>query len=159
VAAPVIPLTTTVPVTGAFSLTVDSTDTVTLAVNGNTATAPMTPVVVTDTRNTYPGWAVVGQAADFTGSGTAAGASISGDQLGWVPTGTSLGTNVLLGNAVTPGAPGLSTQSFLASVLAGNGNGYGTSTLGANLTLAIPPAAAAGPYTGSLTVTADTTLG
>jgi hypothetical protein len=66
-----VPLTTTVPAVGAFSHT---TDTVTLTVNGDTA-AP-TPVVVTDTRDTFPGWAVSGEAAGFTGSGTASGASI-----------------------------------------------------------------------------------
>jgi hypothetical protein len=36
------------------------------------------------------------------------------------------------------------------------GSGYGTSTLGADLTLAVPAATAAGPYSGSLTVTAIT---
>ena len=47
---------------------------------------------------------------------------------------------------------------FLAFAHAGSG--YGTSTLGANLSLAIPPApqSAAGSYTSSLTVTAVTSL-
>ncbi len=64
-----IPLAVTDPPTGAFTLTVDSTDTVTLAVSGLTATAATTPVIVSDTRNTFPGWAVSGQSAAFTGSG------------------------------------------------------------------------------------------
>jgi hypothetical protein len=152
-----MPLATTVPAAGAFTLTVDTADTVTLAVNGNSATTATTPVVVSDTRNTYPGWSVSGQAADFTGSGTAAGASISGDHLGWIPTGTSLGTGVTLGPAVAPAAPGLgSTAAVLASAHAGSG--FGTSTLGANLALAIPATAAEGGYTGSLTVSAVTAL-
>jgi hypothetical protein len=152
-----IPLATTVPANGTFTLTVDTTDTVTLAVSGSSAAAATTPVVVTDTRNTYPGWSVSGQAADFTGSGTAAGASISGNQLGWAPTSTSLGTNVTLGGIMAPAGPGLgTTAAVLASAPAGSG--YGTSKLGADLTLAIPPAAAEGDYTGSLTVTAVTSL-
>ena len=36
------------------------------------------------------------------------------------------------------------------------GHGFGTSTLGANLTLAIPPSAVAGPYDAGLVVTAVT---
>lgn len=153
-----IPLATTVPMTGAFSLTVDTTDTITLTVSGNNATAAMTPITVSDTRNTYPGWSVSGQAADFTGSATAAGASISGNQLGWMP--TSAGTlpqGVTLGGAVPPSAPGLgTTPAVLASAHAGSG--YGSSTLGANLTLAIPAAAAEGPYVSSLTVDTVTSL-
>lgn len=152
-----IPLATNVPAVGTFTLTVDTTDTVTLAVNGNTATAAITPVVVSDTRNSYPGWELSGEADDFTGSGTAAGASVPGNQLGWTPTASSLAPGVTLGGTVTPAGPGLGTQpGFLAFAHAGSG--YGTSTLGASLTLAIPATAAAGDYTGSLTVTAITAL-
>jgi hypothetical protein len=93
-----VPLAVTVPVSGTFSLTVDSADTVILVVSGNTATAAATPVVVSDTRNTYPGWVVSGQVDDFTNA--AAGTSISGDQLGWMPTGSSLAPGVLLGRTV-----------------------------------------------------------
>ena len=153
-----VPLATSVPAVGAFTLTVDTTDTVTLTVSGNNATAGTTPVTVSDTRNTYPGWSVSGQAADFVGSGTAAGASISGNQLGWTPTTVGpLPQGVTLGAPVAPAAPGLgTTPALLASAPAGGG--YGTSTLGANLTLAIPATAAAGSYTGSLTVDAVTAL-
>jgi phosphate transport system substrate-binding protein len=150
-----IPLGTSVPVNGEFTLTVDTADTVTLAVTGNSATAAATPVVVSDTRNTYPGWSVSGQAADFTGSGTATGASIPGNQLGWAPTGMSLAASVTLGGVVAPAAPGLGTAAaVLASAPAGSG--FGTSQLGADLTLAIPPEAEVGDYTGSLSVTAVT---
>ena len=138
-----------------------STDTVTLVVSGDNATAATTPIVVSDTRNTYPGWVVSGQVDDFTGSGTAAGSSISGNQLGWTPTGSSLAPGVMLGRTVPPADPGLGTvPGFLALAHAGSGSGFGTSTLGANLALAIPPApeSAAGSYTSSLNVTAVTSL-
>lgn len=152
-----IPLAVTDPPTGAFTLTVDSTDTVTLAVSGLTATAATTPVIVSDTRNTFPGWAVSGQSAAFTGSGAAAGGTIPGDQLGWAPTASALGDAVTLGVAVAPDSPGLgSTPGTLAFAHAGHG--FGTSTLGANLTLAIPAATAAGAYTAGLTVTAVTSF-
>jgi phosphate ABC transporter phosphate-binding protein len=147
-----IPLATTVPPVGAFSLTVDSTDTVTLAVDGYNAAGTLTPVVVSDTRNTYPGWSVSGVMANFTGSGTAAGSAIAGGQLGWTPTAGPIGTGVTLGSAIAPAAPGLGTPAVLA--LAYAGNGYGTSTLGANLLLEFPAATPAGPYTGGLTITA-----
>jgi ABC-type phosphate transport system substrate-binding protein len=156
-----IPLAVAVPLTGTFTLTVDAADTVTLVVTGNTATAATTPIIVSDTRNSYPGWEVSGQVDDFTGSGTAAGWTVSGNQLGWTPTGSSLAPGATLGGAVTPGSPGLGdTPGIMAFAHAGSGSGYGTSTLGANLTLAIPPVpeSAAGSYTSSLTVTAVTSL-
>jgi hypothetical protein len=126
-------------------------------VSGNTATAATTPISVTDTRNTYPGWEVSGQAGDFTGSGTAAGSSISGNQLGWTPTGNPVAPGVTLGGTVPPGGPGLGTfPGFLAFAHAGSG--YGTSVLSANLTLDIPVQAATGPYAGALTISAVTAL-
>ena len=150
------PLTVTVPASGSFTLTV-ATGTVTLTVSGSGATGVLNPVTVSDTRNTFPGWSVSGQESDFAGSGTAAGYTFSGNQLGWVPTDTALGTGVTLGGTVTPAAPGLgTTAAVLAQAAAPNGSG--TSVLGANLTLAIPATAAAGPYTGSLTITAVTSL-
>ena len=152
----VIPLAVQVPATGTFTLTVDTTTTVNLLVSGSTATASTTPIVVSDTRNTFPGWSVSGQDSNWTGSGTAAGATISGNQLGWQPTNTgTLPQGVTLGPTVPPASPGLgTTPAVLASVHAGTGNGVGTSTLGANLTLAIPTGQAAGPYTSGLTITA-----
>jgi len=145
-----------VPASGSFTLTV-APGTVNLTVAGTNAIGALNPITVSDTRNTYPGWSVSGQAADFTGSGTAAGATISGNQVGWMPTDTSLATGATLGGTVTPVAPGLgTTAATLASAHAGFG--FGTSALGANLTLAIPAATEAGAYTSSLTVTAVTTL-
>ncbi|HEX3965420.1 MAG TPA: hypothetical protein VHZ03_53710 [Trebonia sp.] len=37
-----------------------------MAESGDTATGALIPVTVSDTRNTYPGWSVVGQVTDFT---------------------------------------------------------------------------------------------
>ena len=151
-----LPLATTVPAVGSLSLTV-APSTVTLAVSGANAAGTLSPVTVTDTRNTYPGWSVSGQAGDFAGSGSAAGSAISGSQLGWVPTDTSLATGAALGPTVAPATPGLGGMpGILASAAAGGG--LGTSLLGANLTLAIPPTAAAGPYASTLTVTAVAAL-
>lgn len=147
------PIAVTVPATGAFTLTV-APGTVNLTASGSAATGALQPITVSDTRNTFPGWSVSGQVADFTGSGTAAGGTISGNQLGWTPTDTSL-SDAQLGSPVTPASPGLgTTAAVLASALAGHG--FGTSVLGANLDLAIPPSSPAGPYTSLLTVTAVT---
>jgi hypothetical protein len=148
------PLAMTVPASGSFTLTV-GTGTVPLVVSGSDATGSLNLITVTDSRNTYPGWSVSGQASDFFGSGGAAGGTISGNQLGWMPIG-SVTTGATLGSTVTPAAPGLgSTAAVLAS--AAPGGGVGTSSLGANLTLDIPPSAAAGPYLSTLTITAVTT--
>lgn len=151
-----IPLAVTVPATGTFTLTVDTTDTVTLAVSGSTATAATTPITVSDTRNTYPGWSVSGLGNDFAGSGTAAGATLPcAGNLTWTPTNTgTLPQGVTLGSATTSVCP---TAAVLASVHAGTGNGAGTTTLGANLFLNIPSGQVAGPYAGGLGITATTT--
>ncbi len=152
-----IPLAVSVPQSGSFSLTVDTTDLVNLTASGLTATGTTTPITVNDTRNSYPGWSVSGQDGSWTGTGTAAGGTFTGNQLGWTPTDTALAPGVTLGSAVTAASPGLGTAAPLASVHAALGNGYGTTTLGANLTLAIPATAPAGPYTSGLTISAVTT--
>jgi len=143
------PLAVTVPQSGTFTLTV-APGTVNLTATGLTATGALQPITVSDTRNTFPGWSVTGQAADFTGSGTAAGSTISGNQLGWTPTGT-VSDGTLGGTVGVPRGIG-STAAVLAS--AAVGHGFGTSNLGATLNLIIPASAAAGPYTSTLTVTA-----
>jgi phosphate ABC transporter phosphate-binding protein len=153
--ADVEPLTIAVPQTGSFSLTVPA-GTVNLSVAGQTAAGALNPITVADTRNSYPGWSVSGQESSFAGSGTAAGSTIPGNQLGWTPIAITLGGGANLGAPVGPADPGMgTTPATLAYAEAGSG--YGTSTLGANLYLAIPPTAAAGPYLGTLTVTAVTT--
>jgi hypothetical protein len=151
-----IPLAVSVPQSGSFSLTVDTTDVVTLTATGLTAAGATTPITVADSRNSYPGWSVSGQDGAWTGTGTAAGGTFLGSQLGWTPTDTALAPAVTLGSPVNPVTPGLGTAATLASVHAGLGNGYGTSKLGANLALVIPPTAPAGPYTSGLTISAVT---
>jgi Bacterial Ig-like domain (group 3) len=149
------PLAVTVPPSGSFTLTV-SAGTVNLTGPGLTVDGLLNPITVSDTRNSYPGWSVSGQAASFTGSGTAAGGVISGDQLGWVPAGTTLGDGVTLGPGVAAGSGLGTTAAVLAS--AQSGHGFGTSVLGAILSLDIPPLTLPGPYSGTLTVTALTSL-
>jgi hypothetical protein len=135
---------------------VDTVDIVTLAVSGSTATAATTKITVSDTRTTYPGWSVTGQDTTWTGAGTASGSTIPGDQLGWTPASSgTLPHGVTLGSQVTPANPGLgSTPAVLASAHSGNGNGYGTTVLGANLTLIIPVAQQPGSYAANLTISA-----
>jgi hypothetical protein len=148
------PITVTVPQTGTLTVTVaPGTVSLTTANPPTSATGTLQNVTVTDTRNFVPGWSVSGQESDFTGSGTAAGATISGNQLGWAPTSVgALQGGAILGGTVAPAAPGLgSTAAVLAQAHAGNG--LGVNTLSANLTLAIPATQLAGPYAGSLTIT------
>jgi phosphate ABC transporter phosphate-binding protein len=140
------------PITGSLTVTV-AAGTVDLTVSGYAATGALSQVTVSDTRNNSPGWSVSGQAADFTGSGSAAGSTISGNQLGWIPTlGVGpVGAGVTLGGTVTV-PPGLgTTAAVLASAPAGRG--FGTSALDASLFLLIPPTARPGIYTSTLTVT------
>jgi hypothetical protein len=91
---------------------------------------------------------------------TVAGSAIPGNQLGWAPTDTTLATGAALGPAVTPASPGLGSATAVLALAhaATPGSGTGTSVLGANLTLAIPGSAAAGPYASTLTVTAVNSL-
>jgi Bacterial Ig-like domain (group 3) len=153
------PLSVTIPASGTFTLTVPTTA-VTLTVSGSTATGALNTITVSDTRNTFPGWSVSGQSSNFTGSGTAAGATISGNQLGWVPTDATLATGAALGPTVSPASPGLGTTAAILALAhaATPGSGFGTSQLGANLTLAIPTGQRAGPYAATMTITAVTSL-
>lgn len=147
------PLAVTVPTSGVFTLTVGA-GTVSLTVNGagTSATGQLFPITVSDTRNTFPGWSVSGQAAHFLNTTSNPHGDISGDQLGWVPTDTQL-TDAVLGGTVNPATPGLgTTAAVLASAAAGHG--VGTSVLSANLTLNIPTGSPAGAYSSNLTLTA-----
>jgi hypothetical protein len=150
------PVTIAVPRGGAFVLTVAS-GTVNLAVSGLSATGTLGDVTVTDTRNYYPGWSVTGQDSAFAGTGTAAGSTVPGNQLGWVPTAVgSLEDGATLGGTVAPVSPGLATTAAtLAS--APQNCGFGTNVMSANLTLDIPALAVAGPYSSVMTITAIVT--
>jgi phosphate ABC transporter phosphate-binding protein len=146
-------VTVTNPPAGAFTFTAPTTSTITLTFNGNTAFGAMNAITITDTRNTYPGWSVLGQASDFTNPTSQPAGDFSGTFLGWAPSG-ELASGAVLGPAVTPASPGLGTTgAVLASASAGAG--FGTSTLGAELLLRNPPLAPSGAYTGVLTLTAD----
>jgi hypothetical protein len=153
-----VPVAVILPTTGAFTLTSDTADTVSLAVSasGLSAGSATTPITASDTRNTFPGWSVAGQVTNWTGSGPATGATISGNQLGWTPTSTGgLPKGVSLGSAVDPANPGLgATPAVLASVHSGVGDGFGTAILGADLSLLIPATQEAGPYSAELTISA-----
>ena len=175
-----IPLAVSVPLSGTFTLTVNTTTWVVLSVNsaGTTGTAATTPIVVTDTYNSYPGWSVTGEATQWNGvtntttqtpSGYPAASDIpadhgsqhiAADQLGWAPTNTgTLPTGVTLGNAITAGTTGTGLgDAFqpLATGAPGVGSFTGASgvTLGANLTLAIPAGQEEGPYAAFLNIDA-----
>lgn len=175
-----IPLAVTVPLSGTFTLTVQSTTWVPLTVNsaGTTGTAATTPIVVVDTYNSYPGWSVTGEATSWHGvtnptaetpSGYPAGTnpdiptdhgqqSIPADQLGWHPTDTgTVPSGVQLGGDVTAGTGHLGDAfQTLASAAPGVNSftGAGGVTLGANLTLAIPAGQEEGPYAADLNIDA-----
>jgi hypothetical protein len=181
-----IPLAVIVPASGTFSVSVNTTQWVVLNVTDPTnpidATAATTPITVTDTRNSYPGWSVSGQSTALSGTipSTPAGypaynaatvaadhatQSIAADQLGWTPTGpATLPPGVHLGNQVPAGTTtnGLGdVAQVLASVHAGTGDGFtGTAgaVFGANLDLAIPAGQEAGPYAGFLNITSVNAL-
>ncbi len=152
------PISVTIPPSGALTVTV-APGAVNLAVSATggtlTATGVLTDVTVTDTRNTYPGWAVSGQESAFTGSGPAVGATVPADSLGWVPVAVGpLTGGATLGPAVAPGtSPGGlgDTPAVLAQAAAGSG--FGTNTVSADLTLDIPGGTLAGVYAGELTIT------
>ena len=146
----------TIPPSGSLSVSVTpSTVSLTLNTAGTQATGTLGNVTVTDSRNSYPGWSVSGQEAAFAGSGTAAGQSIAGDQLGWSPAAVgTLGTGVTLGPLIAPGtSPGGLGDTGGVLFSATPGNGFGTNEANAALTLDIPTGQVAGAYAGSLTIT------
>jgi hypothetical protein len=153
--------TSAIPITGSTGSSTATGDFGTQSPTGANSTTSTAGVQIADSRNTYPGWYVTGQTSNFTGTGSLpATDTISGNQLGWTPnTGETFATSgtaeVTLGSAVTPASPGLgTTAAMLFSAPAGGGNG--TFDASALLTLDIPTGAAAGSYTGTLTITAVT---
>jgi hypothetical protein len=147
-------ITVTAPPTGAFTFTSPANATVPLTVSGSTATGTLVPLTVSDTRNTYPGWSVLGQATDFTNPTSTPAGTITAANFNWTPTTTTPG-DFTLGPASTTG---LGTAQALASAAAGHGNsGTSAFSLGASLSLAIPASAPAGGYSSTLTLTANPT--
>ena len=148
-----MPISVTITQSGTLSVSVVNTA-VPLSLNsaGTVATGTLGNVTVNDSRNSYPGWSVSGQEANFAGPGTA---SIPGDQLGWMPAfvgsavdGAVLGPTIAAGTS--PGGLG-DTGGVLIS--ATPGNGFGINVANAALTLDIPNGQIPGSYAGSLTVT------
>lgn len=145
-----------IPATGSFTFTVSPTpvDLGTATANGDNleATGQLSPVTVSDTRNSAPGWSVAGQVSDFSDGNSA---TIDGDSLGWTPAVTTQDTasDVTAGAAITAGSnPGLKEGSTLGS--AGANQGVGNSTLGGGLDLVVPASQNAGSYSATLTITA-----
>jgi len=115
------------------------------------ATGTLRNITIADSRSWAPGWSVWGQESDFIGGRGAQPPTIPGAALGWVPTGTVAG-GATLGPAVAADHPGLGGRAHVLA-RAARGSGRGTSTLSADLTLAVPVAAALGvPYSGLLTI-------
>jgi phosphate ABC transporter phosphate-binding protein len=147
-----VPVTAIVPPTGTFTVTIPAG--VTLTQSGASATGNLTPIIVSDSRNTYPGWSVSGLAGNFTGTGLAIPYTIPADDLGWVPGTATLPAGITLGPAIVAGtSPGGLGDAGGVLADAADGYGYGTYTFDAALTLDIPAAAPAGSYTGTLTIT------
>jgi Bacterial Ig-like domain (group 3) len=149
-----VPVSVTIASTGTFTVTIPTTA-ATLTPNsaGTSATGSLGTVTVTDSRNTFPGWAVYGEeTTNFVGSGLPSGATITdipSDDLGWQPAGTVEGGATLGPSAADIGAT--AGPAVLAQALAGAG--FGTDALDPTLTLTIPSGTPAGTYTGGVVIT------
>jgi len=155
---------------GEVSMTVADNNGVTLTENGTNAaarqfTGTLPTVTVTDTRlpeeiPTGDFWAVVGQAGQFTSTGTET-ATIGPEYLGWAPRLISESeTGVVAAgepvSSVIPdgtGAPavGLQGQELLVST-ANSADEIGTWEVNADLALRTPVDVTAGEYTSTLTL-------
>lgn len=150
-----VSIAVTVPQTGTLTVTV-AAGVVNLTEQGTgvpqTSTGTLPGVTVTDSRNYSPGWSVSGQESAFSGSGNA---TVSGDQLGWVPVAVdALVGGASLGPVVNPGtSPGGLGDSAGVLAYADVGSGVGTNVLSALLTLDIPASTPAGAYGGQLFIT------
>jgi len=125
----------------------------TLAGQYYSANGRLNQVTVADNRDaSFGGWTVNGTMSVFTnGSST-----FSGDNLGWIPqvASTTPGQTVAAGAAVNPlASPGLGSGKTLASS-ASAATARGIAQLDARLLLLIPVSAAAGTFTGTLTLSA-----
>jgi len=149
-----VDVSVSLPATGGLALTVggDKADLGAAKLSSDLSTyrasGALPEVKVTDLRAANPGWSLTGQVTDLTsGSNT-----IDGKQLGWRPkvTATADGQTVKAGSRVRPGT-GLEAPKELASAAAGQGTG--TATVGADLSLSVPSWARGGTYTGVITIT------
>jgi hypothetical protein len=120
------------------------------------ASGILNQVTVSDTRDTDTGWTVNGTMSDFS----SAGATFSGDHLGWTPFVTDDSDLTMAGydqiatagsNVLPATTGGLATAKPLASAAAGHG--LGVASFDARLKVLIPSSARSGTYTGTLTFT------
>ena len=149
-----IPVSVTIAPTGSFSVTVPTATAVLTPNAGNTlATGNLGAITVSDSRNSFPGFAVYGQeTSNFAGSGLPAGVSVTSipsDNLGWQPAGTVAGGATLGSSAADIGLT--AGPSVLVQALAGSG--FGTDTLNPGLTLTLPASTPTGVFTGAVTIT------
>ncbi|MBZ5734726.1 hypothetical protein K8Z61_09480 [Nocardioides sp. TRM66260-LWL] len=129
------------------------------------ASGSLDPIVVSDTRAGDPGWTASGSVTDFVQTRDAT-QRISGYDLGWTPTMTSVSSNQAPGFALGPrirpalvaagGIPadpdlGLHDSRILATATADHGSG--TAYLGADLLLQVPTETPPGRYVATLTIT------
>lgn len=127
--------------------------TATLDGSARTLEASLNQVAVTDTRDGALGWSLTGTMTDLAhADGTQ---RIPARNVSWAPNCVALPGSP---GQVTPGAPGPLDNAVAATLCtqAPGGNGAGTGgqfTADARLTLTTPQFAAAGAYTGALTLT------
>lgn len=130
-----------------------------LTLNGTeqTGTGSLNAVTVIDARGTFPGWTLNGQLeGDFVNSGATIHNTIPAGNLSAVPSVAlsvaSPASGVLSEvSAGTSGALSATTASNLAHAAAGGG--AGSFSIGAALSLDVPPFVASGTYTGVLDIT------
>ncbi|WP_203581713.1 glycoside hydrolase [Microbacterium hibisci] len=158
-----IPIEATVPEPtepGSLSLTVaDYGDGVVLSEAGNAGdrlrfTGALPAVTVTDSRNADQagsgGWSVSGQSSDFTAGTTV----LDAGHLGWNPRLATPRSGVTAGAAVATllaGGEGLADPHLLGEAT-GEGR-FGSTELGADLSLEVPVDTAPGTYKGTLAIT------
>ncbi|MFG2297037.1 beta-xylosidase [Streptomyces sp. NPDC048603] len=136
---------------GALSMTQSGEDIALGAVpygEGGGAAGKIGTVTVKDARGGPAGWSLVGKVTDFSGPG---GHRIPGASLSWTPScATAPGSTV----SCAPGSPGTvgPDGAVLASAPDAEAVG-GTFTVDAGVTLQVPPYAAPGAYTATLTLT------
>ncbi|MEV4516582.1 hypothetical protein AB0K00_47490 [Dactylosporangium sp. NPDC049525] len=119
-------------------------------------TGRLTGVAVTDSRPAQPGWALTGQAFDFTNGA----ATVPAANLGWRPAydtdpGDAEGTVNLGAEApsrlLDPGSEGVAVPRLIA--MAVPGSGLGTVRLTTDLELRMPDVSPKGNYQSTLTLT------
>ncbi|ROO88518.1 hypothetical protein EDD29_6189 [Actinocorallia herbida] len=122
---------------------------VTLDGTNKTATGALRAVTIADARGASTGWTLIGTLTDFTGQ---AGASIAAGNLTWTPrcAAQAGSTPVVAGS---PGALGEGGALLCSTADSTAGPIGGTYEAGADLSLNVPAATAAGEYDAILTLT------